>query len=1084
MAQSDLDDDDLVLNFGPPAAAAQSAGNAKRNASSKSRWLKQHRRGRGGSTTNQRQPRGTPSSTPAFSSPPLKEVVTAFSREDPTFGEKPERDAIRRGQSIRFAPAEGQSRDKEHKQAAPVGDGSRGNNADTSLTGNGRPAFKRAEAEPEGVPAKKRKAATESSGLPRPVVQKRALVKMQGDDDVYGGVGDDGGGITKGKPNTEGEKAEEFEQQTIDAKEASQVSHSGAQAGWEPHRVAPGRVAAGQSSLSAASLRNRQRQLASQGPLGKVRPGLTGATQSMSGSEHPQVEQPRSRKGSLEGPERTMVAERSTRHIAGDQGDGKKKLPGSGADGGVHDSSLRNLKRKAEGNAESEGGGGGKEVEQQQVQAPVIRQQKKVKVNVFAAEKFADLGLAGILADHVEGHLGFKAPTHIQQAAIPGLLTGRDGLIQASTGSGKTLVYLLPLFHFLQAQEPKVSRSDGTYALILAPTRELCLQIHAVAVQLSRRFVWIVPGHVMGGESKSKEKARLRKGVTLLVATPGRLLDHMRTTQAFCLDKCQWIVIDEADRLLDLGFEKDMQEILRIVGEGADARSDATDVRDPVKAKSGKSHASRRRQTILLSATLTTRVESLAAVSLHDPIVVGMDDGHPDAGATAGSAGVGDGAQAQPETSKVLKHKSSALEDNQSDFFEEQEKAKSREVYRIPAQLVQKVIKVPCRLRLIALTALLRSLSKRAASRGGCKALVFFSTCDSVEFHHQLFTTFPFSTRSRNPSSSAQRDSSFEGNDNSRNFGKVSGGSGYGSGAKDSKGEGGARDGEVEKFITFPVFKLHGQLTQKDRAEAFLAFGRVTSGVLLCTDVAARGLDFPVVSHIVQYDPAGEADDYVHRVGRTARLGQRGEALLFLQPSESDYVAELTRHSVTLQNEPLVPLFDSLPMGTKKGKDRGKQRAPAARRHEVGEWGEDLGEGGGKDEYMKAFMQSGRRMGDTDEEEGEGEGGEVSLAENHFGGAVLHSRLEAFIASKADLYLLATDAFRSFLRAYAAHRGRLKLIFHPKSLHFGHVAKSFGLQDAPSLLGQSSTKKKLQKEKAERFVRKKKKYNRAAVMAE
>lgn len=134
--------------------------------------------------------------------------------------------------------------------------------------------------------------------------------------------------------------------------------------------------------------------------------------------------------------------------------------------------------------------------------------------------------------------------------------SGRDALVSAPTGSGKTLCFLAPVVQSLMAVSPRISRGDGTHALVVAPTRELALQIHATLALLLRAAHWLVGGMVIGGENRNHEKQRLRKGVTVLVATPGRLLDHLANTTAFRCHELRWLVLDEADRLLDLGFEK------------------------------------------------------------------------------------------------------------------------------------------------------------------------------------------------------------------------------------------------------------------------------------------------------------------------------------------------------------------------------------------------------------------------------------------------------------------------------------------------------------------------------------------------
>lgn len=606
--------------------------------------------------------------------------------------------------------------------------------------------------------------------------------------------------------------------------------------------------------------------------------------------------------------------------------------------------------------------------------------EEEIKKTVFAAENFLDLGLSPELSDHIKDHLGFNAPTHAQKAGIPAFLTGRDVIVKANTGTGKTLLYLAPIFHGLQSEKPRISRTGGTYALIIAPTRELCMQIHAVAVQLAKRFIWIVPGQVMGGENRNKEKARFRKGVTVLIATPGRLLDHLQHTDAFRISNLKYLILDEADRLLDLGFEKDVMTILEIVGKGGSNNSSISEKEDQQLPKDEIKHVLNQPQTALLSATLNTSVVNLAEVTMKDPLKLEVD-------VYEEFQKMEDSKTGKKESKKGRKGEEGEGEEEEEGVFGNSE---DKEVFRIPTQLSQRYLKVPCRLRLVALSAFLRA---KTMGTTPSKIVVFFSTCDAVEFHYSLFTSFRFGS----PKSILEMT--------------------LNKGIEED-------DSKSPLWSPGPFFKLHGNLTQKERAETFFAFGKSEKGVLLCTDVAARGLDFPTVSEIVQYDPAGEAEDYVHRVGRTARLGKKGEALLFLQPAEGDYIHELNRHKVMVQEQNLIPLLDTIPIGRRQKKGKNEPEV---------------------------------------------------LPENHFGALALHTRLESFIARNVILRHLATDSFRSFVRAYAVHKGNLKKIFHPKRLHFGHVAKSFGLTDAPSLLGQSSTKLALKKEKKERAVKFKRK---------
>lgn len=213
----------------------------------------------------------------------------------------------------------------------------------------------------------------------------------------------------------------------------------------------------------------------------------------------------------------------------------------------------------------------------------------------FAAPELGlDVRLANLLQrPTTEGGFGISSCTKAQSVTLanfrPSSALKRNVFLKSQTGSGKTLAYLLPVFQDListqalgshgtddkgsgtdededevdddgedggKQQHQRLSRSDGTKALIIAPTRELCAQITQVLQKLCQAEVKIVCGCISGGEKKKSEKARLRKGVTVLVATPGRLLDHLKTTEAFNLNLLRWIIMDEADRLLDMGLSK------------------------------------------------------------------------------------------------------------------------------------------------------------------------------------------------------------------------------------------------------------------------------------------------------------------------------------------------------------------------------------------------------------------------------------------------------------------------------------------------------------------------------------------------
>jgi ATP-dependent RNA helicase DDX18/HAS1 len=349
---------------------------------------------------------------------------------------------------------------------------------------------------------------------------------------------------------------------------------------------------------------------------------------------------------------------------------------------------------------------------------------------------------------------GFSAMMPIQAAAIPLALAGNDVLGAARTGSGKTLAFLIPAVELMFAAQFKPR--NGTAVIIVSPTRELALQIYQVAAELLEHHSQ-THGLLMGGAQRAVEAEKLRKGVNLIVATPGRLLDHLRNTAGFVVKNLKMLVIDEADRILEVGFEEDMRAILRIL---------------PLE-----------RQTLLFSATQTKKVDQLSKMALRRPVYVGVDESK--------DASTND-----------------ALEQGY-------------------------VICASDKRFLLLFTFLKKNRGK--------KIIVFMSSCNAVQFYAELFN-----------------------------------------------------------YVDMPCLFLHGRQKQAKRTNTFYEFVNATAGVLLCTDVAARGLDVPSVDWIVQYDPPDEPREYIHRVGRTARAGKRGRALLFLLPSEVNFLRYLRDAKIPL----------------------------------------------------------------------------------------------------------------------------------------------------------------------------------------
>eukprot|EP00475_Leptophrys_vorax_P002079 TRINITY_DN11182_c1_g1_i3.p1 TRINITY_DN11182_c1_g1~~TRINITY_DN11182_c1_g1_i3.p1 ORF type:complete len:525 (-),score=147.75 TRINITY_DN11182_c1_g1_i3:27-1601(-) len=399
------------------------------------------------------------------------------------------------------------------------------------------------------------------------------------------------------------------------------------------------------------------------------------------------------------------------------------------------------------------------------------------------------------------------APTRVQSLVVPQLISedAKDMLISSPTGSGKTLAYVLPILQRLleeSGEEDKDRHAVGTRVLIVVPTRELCVQIEEVLSNVAKKFYWIVCGSVMGGEKKKSEKARLRKGVTVLVSTPGRLLDHLKTTESFNLSNLRYLVFDEADRLMDMGFEASLTEIYDILSERVSDRFNADKVR-----------------AVLLSATLKPHVKGFASRVLRDPHYVSV-------------------------------HKEAVVDKDLSDVNIREEEAKE---IALPETLQHGVVEVGYSRKF---TALLGFLRWKMQTQEELKAIVFMTACAEVEYYHALLQ-------------------------------------------------------EANVFPDADLHMLHGSLPQVDRTQIFLKFCSAKSGVLLCTNVAARGLDLPEIDWSIQYDAPEDVAEYVHRAGRTARKGRKGRGLLFLSPEkEIGFAKILEDHGIQLKKVELGPLVD------------------------------------------------------------------------------------------------------------------------------------------------------------------------------
>ena len=337
--------------------------------------------------------------------------------------------------------------------------------------------------------------------------------------------------------------------------------------------------------------------------------------------------------------------------------------------------------------------------------APAVASKIKSESNLSESNSFENLGLLPSICDHLRDKMSLKKPTSIQLKAVPKILIKNksmdhdgDFLLQSKTGSGKTLAYLLPLLQNIitlcsAPMGHPVTRAIGGIALILAPTRELANQIYSVAdLLLKAKYPnhWIVSGLCNGGDKRKNEKSRFRKGVNIIVGTPGRVLDHLENTKALQLSYLRWIIFDEADKISELGFEPTVKKILALVAEKEKFKQDNNNFIPPNIWPDKCTH-------ILCSATMSKGMNSMAGCPLRNTMFI-KDD----------------------YLSKGNKLNESAI------------------IHHIPVELVQNFLLSPPKLRFISLIALLNQAIFQAKTL--CpKIIIFVSCCDSVNFHYEAF---------------------------------------------------------------------------------------------------------------------------------------------------------------------------------------------------------------------------------------------------------------------------------------------------------------------------------------------------------
>jgi superfamily II DNA/RNA helicase len=331
---------------------------------------------------------------------------------------------------------------------------------------------------------------------------------------------------------------------------------------------------------------------------------------------------------------------------------------------------------------------------------------KRDKEELFSKNAFATLNLSDHLKDCLEKRFNLAAMTSIQEKAIPAILDQKDCFVRSQTGSGKTLAYAIPIVQRLLSREPKLKRSDGIRAVVLVPTRELALQTCQVFEKLCNACIWIVTGALIGGMKKKAEKDRIRRGLNILIATPGRLCDHLDTTIALDLSKVEFLVFDEADRMLDMDFEKKINFIIFKIHSARKKALEEPDIPkycldengEPIEDPNQSQKNAWKRldpQTILTSATFTSGIKEIGRrLNLTDALHIDSNYTNDKSDSqTLNGLNVEDGEVPKEETKEEKKKRK----------YEEEKKELEIEKVSLPAGLQHYYMSVPSKLRLIGL---------------------------------------------------------------------------------------------------------------------------------------------------------------------------------------------------------------------------------------------------------------------------------------------------------------------------------------------------------------------------------------------
>ena len=562
---------------------------------------------------------------------------------------------------------------------------------------------------------------------------------------------------------------------------------------------------------------------------------------------------------------------------------------------------------------------------------------KEQKVNnaqsVFSIRSFSDLKISEYLKRSLAKH-NYETMTKVQKKSIPILLEHKNVVVKSETGSGKTLAYVIPLYEQLINinKESKINRKQGVYSIIFSPTHELCMQIEETFNKLKSSCINVVFGSLMGGQKMDTEKLKLRKGLNVIITTPGRLLYHLKNTKGIDFTPLKTIIFDEADLLLNMGFERDIKECLREIIK-KELPPDDERIKEEFELNPDMF---KKYKIFLISATIDNKIRKLSNYLMKGFKAVGFEQ-----------------------------------KTNKDDEEEE------NEIIHAASGLNQYYTFVHDEFRLINLIAFLYN-------NINSKVIIFVSTCDAVEFLQKLLTEIDidplYEIESSKPKSKHQPQSQPVSSNN-----KI-------------------------KLISQTIYKLHGKMKHDERKEIFSQFNKNKLGILISTDVAARGLDFPQVDWVIHYDVNPDIKEYVNRMGRTARLDHIGNSLIFLMQNEQvllstcfkgikDKIKEIISSDILLQfvnkinKNILKHPIEMKPMPFDKEVDENEK-------------------------FRKKYI---------------------------FSILPIQRVIRDFIFADRDNLALARKAFKSEVRSYVTFMRYQKEVFNVKALNLTRISRSFGL---------------------------------------